>query len=38
MLWLGVCAYLSLYCPLLHLVFVCSAVCCFWNELSVDKL
>lgn len=31
-------AYLSIYCPLLHLLFVCSTVRCFWNELSVHKL
>lgn len=37
-LWLGIQAYLSIYCPLLHLLFVCSAVRCFWNELSVHKL
>lgn len=29
---------LSLHCPLLHLVFFCTAVRRFWNELSVYKL
>lgn len=35
---LGDAAHLCLCCPLLYLVFVSTAVCGFWNELSVYKL
>lgn len=36
--WFSNRAYLGLHTPLLDLVFVCTAVCSFWNELSVYKL
>lgn len=29
---------LSLHCPFLPLLFVCTGVCCFWNELRAHKL